>query len=66
MSWKNIKNRYGMNLLNMVLVIFFIEILTGVLLYYTGMPKGLQPLHLLLSGISLSMLIHLIFKTNRY
>lgn len=66
MSWKNIKNRYGMNLLNFVLVIFVVEIISGVLLYYAGMPKGLQPLHLLLSGISLAMLLHLIFKTNRY
>jgi cytochrome c oxidase assembly protein subunit 15 len=66
LSWKNIKNRYGMNLLNMVLLIFVVEIIIGVLLYYTGMPKGLQPLHLLLSGVSLAMLLHLIFKTNRY
>jgi cytochrome c oxidase assembly protein subunit 15 len=66
LSWKNIKHHYGMNLLNLVLLIFVFEIITGVLLYYTGMPKGLQPLHLLLSGISLAMLLHLIFKTNRY
>lgn len=66
LSWKNIKNHYRMNMLNMVTLIFVFEILTGIILYYAGMPKILQPLHLLLSGIALAMLLHLILKTNRY
>lgn len=66
LSWKNIKNHYNMNLLNMVALIFLAEIISGILLYYAGMPKGLQPLHLMLSGIALAILLHLLLKTNKY
>jgi cytochrome c oxidase assembly protein subunit 15 len=66
LSWQNIKHRYGMNLLNMVLLILVFEAISGILLYYTGMPRLLQPLHLLLSGIALGMLVHILMKTNKY
>lgn len=66
LSWKNIKLRYGMNALNLVTLIFVIEILSGILLYYAGMPKILQPIHLLLSGIALGLLLHLNLKSKKY
>ncbi len=66
LSWKNIKLRYGMNALNLVTLIFAVEILSGILLYYAGMPKILQPVHLLLSGIATGLLLHLNLKSKKY
>lgn len=66
LSWKNIKHRHGMNSLNLVTLIFVIEILSGILLYYAGMPKILQPIHLLLSGIAVGLLLHLNLKSKKY
>lgn len=63
--YRNWKYTLGINIINFLLLIVIIEIISGVILSYLGMPKYLQPTHLLLSAILLAIEFYILFRTRR-
>jgi len=54
--WFNRKFNSGLREVNFILGVILIEAISGVILSYLGMPKYLQPLHLILAFLSVALL----------
>jgi len=60
--WKNKKQQLGYSLTNWVMVFIFLEILTGVLMYYFDFPFSTQALHLVFATVLFGVQFYLILQ----
>ncbi len=63
--YRNWKYCLGINIINLLLLIVILEILSGIILTYLGMPKYLQPVHLVLSASMLAIEFYILFRARR-
>ena len=56
--WMNKKNNYGMIIFIYILALIGIELLTGILFSYAGMPAILQPIHLVVASLMLAVQLY--------
>ena len=61
---KNKKQQLGLNEINWVLILIFIEVFTGILMSYLDFPFGTQPIHLVMAALLFGAQVYLIFKAN--
>ena len=65
--WMNRKNNYGITLFTLVLLLISLELLTGILFSYAGMPALLQPVHLVIASLLFALQLYglIYFKYKR-
>lgn len=65
--WLNGKNNYGINLFKLILALIGLELITGLLFSYAGMPALLQPVHLVVATLLLAVQLYglVYFKYKR-
>ena len=66
--FKNRKLSLGYNKINWVMFGIFIEIITGVFMFYFDFPKGSQPIHLVIASLlfGVQFYLYLETKSNKY
>lgn len=56
--WMNRKNNYGMIIFIYIIGLIGVELLTGILFSYAGMPAILQPIHLVVASLMLAVQLY--------
>jgi len=65
--WLNRKNNYGITLFTLILGLIGLELISGILFSYAGMPALLQPVHLVVATLLLAVQLYALvyFKYKR-
>ncbi len=62
---RNRKLGLQFNSVNWVMIFIFVEIFTGILMYYVDFPFGTQPLHLVVAALLFGVQFHLLLQSQR-
>ena len=63
--FRNRKLKLAFNKINWIMILIFIEVATGVAMYYLHFPFGSQPLHLVIASLLFGVQFYLILQSKR-
>ena len=63
--FRNRKLQLGFNKINWIIALIFVEIASGMVMYYLHFPFGSQPLHLIIASLLFGVQFYLIIETRR-